>query len=105
MKTQAIVAAAVLCLMLSAAVPHGALPAATPAPPQDNSFDLSCTLPFSAIEVRQDIDGKCPKGGKSALDNGSQPHILQNLAKNNFCVDGDATTISYNAFVALQTAV
>jgi hypothetical protein len=44
-------------------------------------------------------------GGHSALIKGSQPHILQNLAKNNFCVTGDPAPISYNAFVALQTAV
>jgi hypothetical protein len=105
MKTETMFALAVLCLVLSATAPHGARPAQTAAPQQDKSFEPGCALPFNAIEVKQDIDGKCPKGGKSALDNGGQPHILQNLAKNNFCVDGDATTISYKAFVALQTAV
>jgi len=105
MKTQAMFMLAVICLVLSVSVLHGARPATTLAPPQDDSFTPGCTLPFSAIEVKQDIDGKCPKGGKSALDNGGQPHILQNLAKNNFCVDGDPTVISYKAFVALQTAV
>lgn len=101
-------AAAALCLLLTAHAPRaartdGAAPA--PRPPRDDSFTPGCTLPFDAIETEQAIDGKCPVGGHSALIKGSQPHILQNLAKNNFCVTGDPTPISYNAFVALQTAV
>ncbi len=105
MKTQAMFALAALCLALSVSAPRAARTALTAATRQDTSFDPGCTLPFDAIKVKQNIDGKCPMGGKSALNNGSQPHILQNLAKNNFCVDGDPMPISYNAFVALQTAV
>lgn len=94
-------AAAALCLLLSA---HAARDAAPPA--QDRPFEPGCTLPFDALKAEHPIDGKCPAGGKSSLGpNVSQPHVLQNLAKNNFCVTGDATDISYNAFVALQTAV
>ena len=107
MKLQVLSAAAVLCLLLSAPARRAARTDAPPAPPppQSTSFDPGCTLPFDAIKVRQAIDGTCPAGGHSALINGSQPHILQNLAKNNFCVTGAATPVSYNAFVALQTAV
>lgn len=100
-------AAAALCLLLSAQAPRATrkhAPLAAP-PPRDDSFQPGCTLPFDAIKARQPIDGTCPVGGHSALIKGSQPHILQNLAKNNFCVKGAPTTISYNAFVALQTAV
>ena len=72
----------------------------------DASFDPGCTLPFNAIKTTGlTIDAQCPKGGHSALIGGKQEHILQNLAKNNFCVTGNATPVSYNAFVALQTAV
>lgn len=104
---------AALCLALAALAPFS-FDAATPSavrhapaarPPQENSFEPGCTLPFDAIKRKQPIDGQCPKGGHSALINGSQPHVLQNLAKNNFCVQGAPTVVSYNAFVALQTAV
>jgi hypothetical protein len=105
MKTHATLALAALCLMLSALTPRAARPTMPSAPPQGTSFEPGCTLPFDAIKVKQDIDGKCPMGGQSALKNGSQPHVLQNLAKNNFCVDGPPTPVSYKAFVALQTAV
>ncbi|MFL6283009.1 MAG: hypothetical protein ACJ74Q_07675 [Pyrinomonadaceae bacterium] len=105
MKTHAMFAFAVLCLALSVPATRGARQALSDAARPDDSFQPGCTLPFDAIKVEQAIDGKCPMGGKSALNNGSQPHVLQNLAKNNFCVDGDPVPISYNAFVALQTAV
>jgi hypothetical protein len=105
MKTHAMFAFAVLCLALSVSATRGARPVLPTALLQDNSFQPGCTLPFDAIKVKQDIDGKCPKGGQSSLDNGSQPHVLLSLAKNNFCVEGDPTPISYNAFVALQTAI
>jgi hypothetical protein len=107
MKTKSALSLAALCLFLSALVPHAArpTPAAAAAPPQDDSFKPGCALPFNAIKDEQEIDGKCPTGGHSALIKGSQPHILQNLAKNNFCVDGPATPVSFKAFVALQTAV
>ena len=102
------VAAAAFCLLLSAHAPRAARPdgpAVAPPAPRDDSFAPSCTLPFDAIKAQQTIDGTCPVGGHSALIQGSQPHILQNLAKNNFCVTGDPTPISFDAFVALQTAV
>ena len=100
-------AAAALCLLISAHAPRGARtagPAAAP-PPRDDSFQPGCTLPFDATKAQQPIDGTCPVGGHSALINGSQPHVQQNLAKNNFCVTGAPTPVSYDAFVALQTAV
>ena len=107
MKLQVLSAAALLCLMLSAPAPRAVRTDARPAPPppQDTPFDPGCTLPFDVIKVRQAIDGTCPAGGHSALIKGSQPHILQNLAKNNFCVTGAATPVGYDAFVSLQTAV
>jgi hypothetical protein len=111
MKLHATVLAA-LCLSLPAltlfsdGTPPAATRAAPAAPPQDTQpFEPGCALPFAAIGRKQTIDGQCPKGGHSALINGSQPHVLQNLAKNNFCVTGAPAAVSYNAFVALQTAV
>ena len=110
MKLHTLIAAA-LSLALSAIAlsgPGAATPAATragSAPPQEQPFDPGCTLPFDAIKRRQAIDGQCPAGGHSALIGGSQPHVLQNLAKNNFCAKGAPTVISYDAFVALQAAV
>jgi hypothetical protein len=112
MKLHARIATA-LCLVLSAlAAFSDATPTATtrarsvaPPPQGEQPFDPGCTLPFDAIKWQQPIDAQCPKGGHSALINGSQPHVLQNLAKNNFCVKGAPTVVSYNAFVALQTAV
>lgn len=107
MKTWALFTAAAFCLALSALASGGARPArhAAPGPQGEEAFVPGCTLPFDAIKLRRDIDGRCPKGGHSALIQGSQPHVLQNLAKNDFCVDGPPTPISFNAFVALQTAV
>lgn len=72
---------------------------------QQQAFTVNCDLPFEAIKQQHPIDGQCPAGGYSALHNGQQMHILQNLAKNNFCVEGDATPVVYNDFVSLQTAV
>ncbi len=97
-------AAAALCLLMSAGAARNG--AHAPLPVRDDSFDPGCTLPFDAIKAQHPIDGKCPAGGKSSLAaTPSQPHVLQNLAKNNFCVTGAPTPVSYNAFVALQTAV
>lgn len=111
MKLQLLSAAAVLCLLLSVPAlraPRAAGSAAAPRPPRDEPFKPTCPLPYDAIKAQQSIDGTCPAGGHSSLlasGSQSQPHILQNLAKNNFCVTGDPVPISYNAFVALQTAV
>jgi hypothetical protein len=108
MKLQTLSAAAVLCLLLSAPSRRAErtdAPAAPPPSPQSTSFEPGCKLPFDAIKAQQPFDATCPAGGHSALIKGSQPHILQNLAKNNFCVTGDPTPVSYDAFVALQTAV
>ena len=69
------------------------------------SFNTDCQLPFEAIKQQHPIDGQCPAGGYSALHGGEQMHILQNLAKNNFCITGAPVAISYNDFVNLQTAV
>ncbi|HEX7315342.1 MAG TPA: hypothetical protein VF297_15575 [Pyrinomonadaceae bacterium] len=105
MKLQVLSAAAFLCLLLSSGAPRAARTPAPAVPPQDDSFQPGCTLPFDAIKAQQPIDSTCPVGGHSALIKGSQPHILQNLAKNNFCVTGNPTPVTYDAFVALQTAV
>ena len=108
MKLQATRALACLLALaaLALAVTRATTPTAAPPSPQDQSFDPGCTLPFDAIKTTGlAIDAQCPMGGHSGILNGSQPHILQNLAKNNFCVTGDPTPVSYNAFVALQTAV
>lgn len=105
MKLLPISAAALLCLSLFTYAPRATRTHSPSAAPRDDSFQPSCTLPFDAIKTQQPIDGTCPAGGHSALTGGGQPHVQQNLAKNNFCVTGDPTSISYNAFVALQTAV
>lgn len=92
--------------LFSARATSIAPPPAAPAPQDELPFDPGCTLPYDAIKTTNlDVDAKCPKGGHSALLNGSQPHIQQNLAKNNFCVTGNPTPVSFNAFVSLQTAV
>lgn len=72
---------------------------------QDQAFTTDCQLPFEAIQMKHPIDSQCPSGGYSALHDGQQMHILQNLAKNNFCVAGDAVAVNYTDFVSLQTAV
>lgn len=99
--------AAVACAALAASRAPAAPGRTPPAPAQDGQpFDPGCTLPFDAIKTAGlAIDRQCPVGGHSALLGGSQPHVLQNLAKNNFCVKGSPTAVSYDAFVALQTAV
>lgn len=97
---------ALAALALAAARATSVAPPDAPAPQAGQPFDPGCKLPFDAIKTTGlAIDAQCPKGGHSGLLNGSQPHILQNLAKNNFCVTGAPTPISYNAFVSLQTAV
>lgn len=100
---------ALACLLSLAALAlfaARAAPVAPPAPQEGQPFDPGCTLPFDAIKTPGlAIDAQCPKGGHSAILGGSQPHILQNLAKNNFCVTGAPLPVSYNVFVGLQTAV
>ena len=96
---------AALALFAARAAPV-APPPAPPAPQEGQPFDPGCALPFDAIKTPGlAIDAQCPKGGHSAILGGSQPHILQNLAKNNFCATGAPLPVSYNAFVGLQTAV
>ena len=110
MKTRTTLVLACLVALAAALAAAASRPNAvtTHAPPaQDGQpFDPGCTLPFDAIKTAGlAIDAQCPKGGHSALLNGSQPHVQQNLAKNNFCVKGEPVPVSYDAFVALQTAV
>lgn len=93
---------ALVAARATSVAPRSAAPA-----PQDTPqpFDPGCKLPFDAIKSPGvAIDKQCPTGGHSAIDGGKQTHILQNLAKNNFCVTGDPTPLGYNAFVSLQTA-
>ncbi|HLL75883.1 MAG TPA: hypothetical protein VK421_11550 [Pyrinomonadaceae bacterium] len=106
MKFHTLSAAAVCCLLFCAPALRGtATSTNVPAAAQDHSFDPGCELPFKPIQKKQPIDGQCPKGGHSALIGAKPEHVLQNLAKNNFCAKGDPTPVNYDAFVALQAAV
>src|SRR5205085_113712 len=81
----------------------------TPAPPRaraqaGQAFAPGCTLPFDALKLAHPIDRQCPLGGDEGTD-GNAPHRLQNEAKNDFCATNATVPVSYNVFVALQTAV
>lgn len=94
------------CCLVLAVVMLVASRATSSAVQGSTAFEPGCALPYNAIKTTGlAIDAQCPKGGHSSLVNGSQGHILQNLAKNNFCATGDPVPVSYNAFVSLQTAV
>ncbi|HZR03172.1 MAG TPA: hypothetical protein VFA81_08390 [Burkholderiales bacterium] len=61
---------------------------------------LACTLPFSTIEKRQDIDESCGLQGAATV----AAQILQNTTKNNFCVAGTPTDVVVSDFAVLQQA-
>jgi len=101
---------ALACGLLLSTITYVAAPAPSVAP-QDagaatKAFDPGCAkLPFEAIKLRRPIDGTCPRGGSAAATDPTGAHALENEAKNNFCATGAPLPVTYNAFVALQTAV
>jgi hypothetical protein len=65
-------------------------------------FKPTCKLPFDTIKTGGlDIDKSC------SVDGGSNdgPKIAESNAKNNFCATGQATTITYNTFINLESKV
>jgi hypothetical protein len=95
-------AAAALPLALSllpAALDRAAKGPGTTAPPP---IFKSCELPFNDIKTEGlEVDAKCTVDGNAGTDTGKQ---LENNAKNNFCVTGTPTAISYDDFKGLQEA-
>jgi hypothetical protein len=64
-------------------------------------FDAGCAYPFADIAVKHPIDLECGISGKPA----DAPNQAQNEAKNNFCVSGDAVSVTPADLVKLQGAV
>jgi hypothetical protein len=61
-----------------------------------------CQLPFEAIKTEDlDIDGSCSIDGNAGDD---EMKKLEANAKNNFCVTGTPTSITYSVFTRLQKA-
>ena len=63
-------------------------------------FPNTCA-PFGSIAKTHAIDGKCGLDGKVK----SEGNRVQNRAKNNLCAQGQAGTMSFQAFADLQDAV
>ena len=96
---------ALLALCLALFIQTASRPAPPRAPLQEGqAFVPGCTLPFDAIKLEHPIDHQCPLSGDEGTD-GNAPHHLQNEAKNDFCATNATVPVSYNVFVALQTAV
>src|SRR5690349_16687140 len=65
-------------------------------------FDPGCKLPFEAIKTEGlEIDQACSIDGNAEDDTGKK---LESNAKNNFCVKGTPTPVTYNTFKRLQSA-
>ena len=63
-------------------------------------FPSQCSFPKAAAGKQQKVDKQCGLAGM-----GDTPaHKAQNTAKNNFCADGAAVTLSRDDFKRLQTA-
>jgi hypothetical protein len=73
-----------LCLVLAATLASVASVRA------DDPFTPGCTLPFASVAKTHPLDGSCPIEGE-----GSAESKLQNRAKNNFCVAGVPTSLTY----------
>lgn len=66
------------------------------------AFSPDCALPFDDIKTEGlTIDSICTEDGNAGDDTGKR---LESEAKNNFCVDGEPTPISYEDFKQLQAA-
>jgi hypothetical protein len=63
-------------------------------------FNPGCKLPFDSIKsTGLTIDAKCTADGNGGTDTAK---VLENHAKNNFCVTGNPTAITYDDFKGLQ---
>jgi hypothetical protein len=104
-----VTAAAMIPLALATVLPpaldratRGPAPAATVAAPAGAlAFKLGCKLPFDTIKSSGlTIDAKCTPDGNGGDDTAK---VLENHAKNNFCVQGNPVAITYDDFKGLQT--
>jgi hypothetical protein len=68
---------------------------------QGKEFVPECTLPFDQVAAKQDFDEVCGIDGTGATD----PKVLQNHAKNNFCATGDPVLVTFASFKKLETLV
>jgi hypothetical protein len=67
------------------------------------SFNPGCKLPFDEIKTESlDIDTGCTVDGNAGDDTAKR---LESNAKNNFCVSGKPTPITFETFEQLQAAV
>ena len=65
-------------------------------------FKPGCELPFDGIKTEGlEIDAICSMDGNAGDDTGKR---LESNAKNNFCVDGKPTPITYDDLKSLQAA-
>ena len=65
-------------------------------------FKAGCKLPFDKIKTDGlDIDESSSRNGNAGDDTGKR---LESNAKNNFCVEGKTTSITYTIFKLLQAA-
>jgi hypothetical protein len=63
-------------------------------------FKPGCGLPFNSIKsTGLEIDAKCTADGNGGDDTAK---VLENHAKNNFCVDGKPVAITYDDLTGLQ---
>ena|SRR5690349_10716499 len=64
------------------------------------AFNLGCKVPFDNIKSSGlEIDAKCTVDGNGGKDTAK---VLENHSKNNFCVTGNPTAITYDDFKGLQ---
>ena len=101
-------AAAMIPLALATVLPpaldrasRGAAPSAPEAArPGAVVFKPGCRLPFDTIKsTGLEIDEKCTVDGNGGDDTAK---VLENHAKNNFCIDGQPVPITYDDFKNLQ---
>lgn len=75
-------------------------PVSEAARPSAAVFKPGCTLPFDPIKsAGLEIDAKCTSDGNGGSDTAK---VLENHAKNNFCVTGTPVAITYDDFKGLQ---
>jgi hypothetical protein len=66
------------------------------------AFQPDCKLPFDSIKTLDlDVDADCTVDGNAGTDTAKR---LENNAKNNFCVKGSPTSITYDDLKGLQLA-
>ncbi|HET6972887.1 MAG TPA: hypothetical protein VFH96_02620 [Pyrinomonadaceae bacterium] len=100
-------AAAMIPLALATVLPpaleranRGAAPSTAAAPSGAVIFKPGCRLPFDSIKSSGlVIDAKCTADGNGGNDTAK---VLENHAKNNFCVEGTPVVITYDDFKGLQ---